>query len=96
MAQIRMTPDTMRARARQTDKNKQKAEDVMRAMDSLLATLKGEWEGEAVKGYEDRYSKIKPVLKNTIELLDEISKNLTSTAKIVEETDREIAAQYRK
>lgn len=96
MAQIRMTPDTMRARARQTDQNKQKAEDVMRAMDSLLATLKGEWEGEAVKGYEDRYNKIKPVLKNTIELLDEISKNLTSTAKIVEETDREIAAQYRK
>lgn len=96
MAQIRMTPDTMRARARQTDQNKKKAEDVMRAMDSLLTTLKSEWEGEAVKGYEDRYNMIKPVLKNTIELLDEISKNLISTAQIVEETDRKIAAQYRK
>ena len=96
MAQIRMTPDTMRARARQTDQNKQKAEDVMRAMDSLLATLKGEWEGEAVKGYEDRYNKIKPSFKNAKTLLEEIAHNLRATAQIVEETDRNIASQFRR
>lgn len=96
MAQIRMTPDTMRTRARETNQSKRKAEEVKGEMDRLLRTLQAEWEGEAVKGYADRYAKIAPVLKNTIDLLDEISKNLTSTAKIVEETDREIAAQYRK
>ena len=78
MSQIRMTPDTMRTRAGQTDKQAEAVQSVMTAMDNLLKTLKTEWEGEAVKGYEDRYNKIKPVLKNTIELLDEISKNLES------------------
>lgn len=94
--QIRMTPSTMRTRASQTDKQSEAMQNVMNAMDKLLQTLKGEWEGDAVKGYEDRYNKIKPSFKNAKELLDEIAHNLRETAKIVEETDRNIAAQYRK
>lgn len=96
MAQIRMTPETMRARAGQTDKQAEAVQNVMRAMDNLLKTLKTEWEGEAVKGYEDRYNKIKPSFKNAKDLLDEIAHNLRATAQIVEETDKNIAAQYRK
>ena len=96
MAQIRMTPETMRARAGQTDKQAEAVQNVMTAMDRLLATLKSEWEGEAVKGYEDRYNKIKPSFKNAKDLLDEKAHNLRATAQIVEDTDKNIAAQYRK
>ena len=96
MAQIRMTPETMRTRAGQTDKQAEAVQNVMKAMDNLLKTLKTEWEGEAVKGYEDRYNKIKPSFKNAKDLLDEIAHNLRATAQIVEETDKNIAAQYRK
>lgn len=96
MAQIRMTPETMRVRAGQTDKQAEAVQNVMTAMDRLLATLKSEWEGEAVKGYEDRYNKIKPSFKNAKDLLDEIAHNLRATAQIVEETDRNIASQFRK
>lgn len=94
--QIRMTPETMRTRATQTDKQSQNVQDVISAMDKLLATLKGEWEGDAVKGYEDRYNKIKPAFKNAKDLLDEIANNLRATAKIVEDTDKSIASQFRK
>ena len=69
--QIRMSPETMRTRATQTDKQAQTVQEVISTMDKLLATLKGEWEGDAVKGYEDRYNKIKPAFKNAKELLDE-------------------------
>ncbi len=94
--QIRMTPATMRTRATQTDKQSQTVQEVINAMDKLLNTLKGEWEGDAMKGYEDRYNKIKPSFKNAKELLDEIAHNLRETAKIVEQTDKNIASQFRK
>lgn len=94
--QIRMTPDTMRQRASETDRNAQAMQDLINAMDKLLTTLKGEWEGDAMIGYEDRYKKIKPSLKNAKELLDEIAHNLRETARIVEETDKNIANQFRK
>lgn len=93
---IRMTPATMRARATQTDNQEKAVYDVIRNMDKLLETLKGEWEGDAVKGYEDRYNKIKPSLNNAKELLGEIAHNLRETARIVEETDKNIASQFRK
>jgi len=96
MAQIRMTPETMRTRAGQTDKQAEAVQNVMTAMDNLLNTLKGEWEGEAVKGYEERYNRIKPSFKNAKALLDEIAHNLRATAQIVEETDKNIASQFRR
>ena len=94
--QIRMAPETMRQRASQTDKNAQSMQELINAMDKLLTTLKGEWEGDAMRGYEERYNKIKPSFKNAKELLDEIANNLRATAKIVEETDKNIANQFRK
>ena len=94
--QIRMKPETMRLRASQTDKNAQTVQEVINAMDKLLQTLKSEWEGDAMKGYEERYNKIKPSFKNAKELVDEIANNLRATAKIVEETDKSIASQFRK
>ena len=94
--QIRMTPETMRQRASQTDKNAQSMQELINAMDKLLTTLKGEWEGDAMRGYEERYNKIKPSFINAKELLDEIANNLRATAKIVEETDKNIANQFRK
>jgi len=96
MAQIRMTPETMRTRASQTDNQAEAVQNVMTAMDNLLNTLKGEWEGEAVKGYEDRYNMIKPSFRNAKALLEEIAHNLRATAQIVEETDRNIASQFRR
>ena len=94
--QIRMTPDTMRTRAKETDNQEKAVSDVIRYMDKLLQTLKGEWEGDAVRVYEDRYNKIKPSLNNAKELLGEIAHNLRETARIVEETDKNIASQFRK
>ncbi|OUP41484.1 WXG100 family type VII secretion target [Pseudoflavonifractor sp. An187] len=96
MSQIRMTPETMRTRAAQTDKQVETVQNVMTAMDNLLKTLKGEWEGAAVQGYEDRYNKIKPAFKTAKDLLEEIAHNLRATAQIVEETDKNIANQFRR
>ena len=94
--QIRMTPETMRMRSNQAHQQAESMQNLGDTMDRLLTTLQSEWEGEAMRGYEERFSKIRPVLKNAKELLDEISHNLKETARIVEETDRNIASQFRK
>lgn len=93
--QIRMTPETMRQRAVDTDKQVEAMQNLITAMDRLLTTLKGEWEGDAMKGYEERYNKIKPSFNNAKELLEEIAYNLRETARIVEETDKNIGSQFR-
>lgn len=94
--QIKMTPETMRTRSKQANQQAESMQNLCDAMDRLLTTLRGEWEGEAMRGYEDRFNKIRPVLRNAKELLDEISHNLNETAMIVEETDQNIASQFRK
>lgn len=93
--QIRMTPETMRQRAVDTDKQVEAMQNLITAMDRLLTTLKGEWEGDAMKGYEERYNKIKPSFNNAKELLEEIAYNLRETARIVEEIDKNIGSQFR-
>lgn len=93
--QIRMTPETMRTRATETDRQVEAMQNLITAMDRLLTTLKGEWEGDAMKGYEERYNKIKPSFNNAKELLEEIAYNLRETARIVEETDKNIGSQFR-
>ena len=94
--QIRMTPETMRTRATQTSKQADAVQNVIVAMDNLLQALRSEWECDAMRGYEDRYAKIKPSFTNAKELLDEIAYNLRESARAVEETDRNIGSQFRK
>ena len=95
--QIRMTPQLMRDRAKEVDRRKSEMEALIHKMDKLLSTLEGEWEGDAIAGYRERYNKIKnTAFKNSVELFIEISHNLTETARIVEETDKNIASQFRK
>lgn len=96
MAQIRMTPETMRARAREAKAQAEAMQNIRTKMQNLINTLKAEWEGQSMQGYEERFNKIKPVFTNAWELLGEMSDNLTSAAKIVEETDRNIANQLKK
>lgn len=93
--QIRMTPETMRTRAGQTDKQAEAVQNMITAMDRLLETLRSEWEGEAMTGYEERYNKIKPSFQNAEKLLEEIAHNLRESARIIEDTDRNIGSQYR-
>lgn len=94
--QIRMTPDTMRQRSSEANGQAEQMQNLINAMDRLLERLEGEWEGDAMRGYEDRYKKIRPSFENAKDLLDEISQNLSKTAQIIEDTDKNIGRQFRK
>ena len=93
--QIRITPDQMRTRANEYRTEAENVNGVIGKMDSLLSQLQGEWEGEASRSYAERYTELRPGFVKAEELIQEIARALDSTANILENTDQDIANQFR-
>lgn len=93
--QIRITPDQMRTRAGQYRTEATNVENVIKQMDNLLKNLQSEWEGAASESYASRYTELRPGFVKAQELINEIAAALDSTAKILEETDINIANQFK-
>ena len=93
--QIRITPDQMRQRANDYRREAGTVNGVITKMQSLLQQLQSEWEGAASESYAARYEELKPKFIQAENLIREIATALDSTAKIVEETDTNIANQFK-
>ena len=93
--QIRMTPETMRTRAGEYSTQAGNIQEIINKLDRLLAQLQNEWEGDASRAYAEKFNQLRPGFVKTNELVDDISTALRKTAQIVEETDRNIAGQFR-
>lgn len=93
--QIRITPDQMRSRANEYRGQADIVGEVINKMDSLLSALQGEWEGAASEAYAARFTELRPGFVEAQNLIMEIATALDSTAQIVEETDSNIASQFR-
>ena len=93
--QIRITPDQMRGTASEYRTQASNVESVITKLDNLLQNLQGEWEGQASESYASRYQQLRPGFVKAQELINEIASALDSTANIVEETDTNIANQFK-
>ncbi|MCR5144634.1 MAG: WXG100 family type VII secretion target [Lachnospiraceae bacterium] len=94
-SQIRMTPEKMRQRAGEYTTQATNLNSIITKMDGLLGELQSEWEGSASDAYAERFRELRPGFVKAKELIDEISTALKNTAQIVEETDQNIANQFR-
>ena len=94
MARIRITPQTMRTRAKQYRDERDRVNNVIKTMDSLLETLQQEWEGEATQAYVRRFGEVRPAFVDAAKLIDEINIALENTAKTLEQTDQAIANTF--
>lgn len=94
--EIRMSPSEMETCAKAADTQRERMEDLISSMDHLLETLRNQWKGDAIEGYAERYQTIKSTaFKNTIDLLNEIARNLRASSAMIQETDQNIANQFR-
>jgi WXG100 family type VII secretion target len=93
--QIRMSPEQMRGRAKEFDTEGKNVEDVIKKMSGLIKSLQGEWEGTASKEFANQFNTLKPSFDKMRTLIDDISKQLTGTAKAMEEMDKEIANKFK-
>lgn len=95
MAQIRVTPDTLRTRAGQYTTEQGNMSTMISTLDTLLENLQSEWEGSASEAYAEKYAELKPGFEAAEALLGEIAAALNSVADAMEEMDTTIADQFR-
>lgn len=93
--QIKMAPETMRARASEYQAQAENIQEIINKMDRLLQQLQSEWEGDASRAYSEKFGQLRPGFVKTKELVDEISTSLRKAAQQTEENDRAIASAFK-
>lgn len=93
MSQIRISPDAMRGRAGEYATHQASLDELRTTLDSLLATLQEEWEGQATASFVQQWTDIKPSFENCSQLLADINAQLNSTAGAMESLDSQISGQ---
>lgn len=93
--EIKLTPEQMRQRAKEYAREKDNFDKSIQKMNTLINNLQSEWTGAASQAYAKRYESLKPAFNNASELMQELSTNLNTSAKIMEEADRNIANQLK-
>ena len=92
--QIRMTPEQMRQRAGEFRTESDNTEQVISKMQSLIGTLRSEWEGQAAQKFDEQFQQLKPSFQKMRELISDVATQLDQTAMAVEQLDRDIAGKF--
>lgn len=93
MSNIRMSPETMRSRAGEFQRDATEFNELINKMQTRTNALADEWEGQASQKYIQQFGELKPGFDKVHELMETISQQLNQTAQIMEDTDREIASK---
>ncbi|CAN7152457.1 MULTISPECIES: WXG100 family type VII secretion target [Bacillaceae] len=92
---IRVTPAELISMSnRYTSESSQVGEQISR-LDNMISELEGMWEGESSRAFGEQYQTLRPSFLQMQQLLEDISMQLTSTAKSLEDADAQIANQIR-
>ncbi|HEY4552629.1 MAG TPA: WXG100 family type VII secretion target [Bacillaceae bacterium] len=92
---IRVTPgELVSMSTRYSNESGQVAEQINR-LNGMIQELQGMWEGESSRAFSNQYEQLRPSFIQMQELLQQISTQLASTAKALEDADQQIASQIR-
>ncbi|KON90030.1 hypothetical protein AF332_26600 [Sporosarcina globispora] len=92
---IRVTPaELVDMATRYNGESGQVGEQISR-LDSMISQLEGMWEGESSRAFAQQYETLKPSFIQMQQLMEDISAQLNSTARALEEADQQIASQIR-
>ncbi|MEL3959272.1 WXG100 family type VII secretion target [Caldifermentibacillus hisashii] len=93
-AQIRMTPEELKAKAQRYGNAGQQIEQLLRDLTNLQNELRGEWEGRAFQGFDDQFNQLKPKVQNFAQLMHDINTQLNKTADAVAQHDEELSRNF--
>lgn len=92
---IRVTPAELISMSnRYSSESSQVGEQVSR-LDTMIRELESMWEGESSRAFSEQYQSLRPSFIQMQQLLEDISTQLNSTAKALEDADQQIAGQIR-
>lgn len=69
-------------------------EEVITEMNSLTAQAAEEWQGAAATSFAQEYQDLLPSFKNMRQLAEDVSKQLSDSAKAVRELDEKMAGSF--
>lgn len=95
MAQIKLTPEELRASATQYTNGSESINEVLQRLTNEQATISANWDGSAFDSFEEQFNELSPKITQFAQLLQDINAQLVKVADIVEQTDQDIAAQIR-
>ena len=95
MSQIRMSPEMMRTRSAEVTQQGQAFGDTISRMRSIINELQVEWEGRASQQFAAQFENLQPSFNSMQQLFEDLSTQLRETARVVEETDAQIASKFR-
>jgi len=92
--QIRISPEGLRTCATTCRGYGNDCADLITRTQSLIDRLRDQWEGQASEKYAQQFAELRPAFDRMRNLYEELSGQLDGTAAALEETDRNIAAQF--
>ncbi|WP_273853162.1 WXG100 family type VII secretion target [Guptibacillus spartinae] len=93
--QIRVTPEELESMSHRYSAESDKVGEQVNSLNEIMGQLKGMWEGESSRAFEEQYEALKPSFHQMQQLLEEVSTQLKSTARSLDEADNQIANQIR-
>jgi len=94
MAQIRITPESMRGCAAQCRSYGEQCDSLITSTQTLIDNLQNDWEGQASTAYANQFASLRPSFDRMRELYDELSQQLDGTAAAMEDMDSQIAGKF--
>jgi WXG100 family type VII secretion target len=95
MSQIRMSPELMRTRSSEVHGQGQMFNEVIQKMRGIINELQTEWEGNASRQFAAQFESLQPSFNSMHRLFEDLSKQLSETARVVEEMDATIASKFK-
>jgi WXG100 family type VII secretion target len=91
---IAMTPQDMYAQAANFGVEATNITEIITKLDAQMSNLQSSWQGAASTEFNTRWvNDLKPALEQSGSLMLDIQQTLTDTARIVEQTDADLARQ---
>jgi len=92
---IRLNPDELEEYAVKYNDESANVEEMVGRLNGLIQQLEGVWEGGASEAFASQYAELEPSFNNMKLLLEDISRQLASSADTLRQADANIASQIR-
>ena len=93
MSQIKLTPAELVTSAAKYKQGSQNITDTLQMLKHEQDVIRDNWDGAAFRSFDEQFQALTPKIVEFSQLLEDIDAQLKKVAEIVEQTDRDIAAQ---
>lgn len=93
MALIKITPSSLRDRAKEVRTRKQEFDDTMGKLKSLVAALGEEWQGEAQTAFENDFENMKRNIESFSQCIEQYAKAMDTAANELEQADQNLKSK---